>query len=145
MIPQSIEILQEIEQKFPVERWKINGLYIWPIIRIDLGFVIYYQRLGENIQRDNSSSNTILKRAIGSLKGSLKVLKNTLLDKNTMSNYKESDIVFLSDGISYTTLNEEWYEKFCDPIKTQFEGKNQKTFKIPTMSVVIPRYLVFST
>lgn len=128
MIPQSIEILQEIERNFPVEKWKINGLHIWPLIRIDLGFVIYYQRLGENIQRDNSSSNIILKRAIETLNGSFKVLKNIILDPKTKVGYKESDIIFLSDGVSYTSLNEEWYEKFCDPIKTQFEKRNKKTF-----------------
>jgi hypothetical protein len=43
MIPKSVDVIKEIELKFPVETWKINDIYIWPIIRIEMGFIIYFQ------------------------------------------------------------------------------------------------------
>ena len=43
-----MELLNEIENDFPVDKWKINNIHVWPYIRVYIAYNIYYKIYGEN-------------------------------------------------------------------------------------------------
>ncbi|MGH9577262.1 MAG: hypothetical protein ACRD3R_07475, partial [Terriglobales bacterium] len=51
------------------------------------------------------------------------------------------DAVFLSDGVSYTQVDGEWYEKFCEPLIERFRARGMRCFLMsPLREYYVPRH-----
>jgi len=49
------EYILNLEANFPVDKWEVNGLHIWPIIRINLYFAFIYGK--QKIEKNRSTIN----------------------------------------------------------------------------------------
>lgn len=130
-----LDFLNQVEEKFAVETWVINGVHLWPIIRIDLKLALEYSDLGV------SNSIGLSKRLKGLLSGILKKSVVKIMDyKMNQFNRKKYDVLILGDGSSFQKLNDVFYDKFCDPFIEEFKKFNKQTYKLePTHSYIYPR------
>jgi hypothetical protein len=96
-----LEFILEIENKFEPQGWRFNDIDIWPILRVS----IYYE-LSLSLDGFNMPKSTTLKK--------IKRLAAISLP-HTYQLKKNIQLLLVSDGISYISLNKKLYERFCDP------------------------------
>lgn len=109
----------DIEQRFDVENWEIDGVKLWPFIRIENFMLLSFKALGAK-----PSTTRSYRYAFKIVKSKFDYLYARISDfKKGTKSKKNTDIVFLSDGMSYINLNDKWYNKFCDPIASEFSAK----------------------
>lgn len=136
------ELINDIEGEFPVDKWTMNGIHIWPIIRICLSMnlaKLYVIESPDYLIR-KTFFNRITK-ILEILRGLSKFIFAYLVDYKKNEKLEMADIVFLSDGVSFTKLNNKWYEKFCDPFIDYFENKNISCLLLVSLhEYFVPRY-----
>lgn len=134
-----MNLYNELEEKFEVDKWTIGGVHIWPVIRMDLMLNLF------DLKARNKQTNINLlfkiKEGLKILKGVFKYLFAAARDGGRNEKISQADTVFLSDGISRVKLKEKFYDKFCDPIIDilQKKGLSAKTLE-PLHNYIIPRY-----
>ena len=122
-------IIKEIENKFPVDKWVIDKIHIWPIIRIELQFKFYFSKV------DKLKNNIKLIRyaitAIHMLANFLKYIYAYFADFRRNDNInKPVDIVFLTHSLYRTLLNGLYYDRLCGPFIDAFQDMNIKTLTL---------------
>jgi len=134
-------LINYIEAKFPVDEWTIKGVHIWPIVRIYLFMNLVRSYVLES--PDNSKKNTFVNRIfkiLEILKGLFKFVFAYIVNYKKNKKLDKADIVFLSNGISFTKLNNDWYDNLCGPFIDYFEGKNVKCLLLtPLHEYFVPR------
>lgn len=126
-----------IEQRFEVENWEIDGVKLWPFIRIENYMLLSFQALGAKPAATRSYSY-----AFKIVKSKFEYLFASIVDfKNETKSKKKTDIVFLSDGMSHINLKGKWYNKFCDPIASEFIAKGFSSIRFDlSHNFYTPRY-----
>ena len=135
-----MDILNEVEERFPVDQWMIDGIHIWPLIRLDLAGVItnYYMFPGFYNKKNNSS---LIIKILREMKINLHFVYAYFKDFRNNARAKKSDVVFLSDGISFSYLIDSWYEKFCDPFINKCRSNGVSCLLMtPLNEYFIPRH-----
>lgn len=120
-----MELIRKSENRFPVSEWTMDGIRIWPLIRLeitsknDIGWtkVAYPSSMARHAART--------KKILSETRGLLAAL--TLDYRKKVNLPAEVDGVFLSDGVSFQLLRGRWYEKFCDPFITEFNKRGLRT------------------
>jgi hypothetical protein len=105
-----LDFINRIELDLKPQDWKVEGIDIWPILRIS----IYYELSMKILNSRNITKNKLKKIA--------RVLSAISYSFN---NYKvKSTVLFVSDGISYINIFDKLYERFCDPLIEILEEEN---------------------
>lgn len=130
------QLINYIERKYDVDQWEINGIPLWPFIRIENYYLMSLALLSSD-SKIGSNNKAYIKQILFSkyhqFAASLKDKKN--------SNTSKCDVVFLSDGVSFTQINGKWFEKFCDPLASEFQKKGFATCRFDLAhSYLTPRY-----
>ena len=69
----------EIEKKLPINNWKVNGIHIWPIIRIRLYFILIKKiETFEPIKKENFQTEKTKKNYFGNKIGQFKDIFNLI-------------------------------------------------------------------
>jgi hypothetical protein len=138
-----IRLLKELEEKFPVDEWIIDGVHIWPIVRIKLflraNSISAYKG---KIDYSKDFLKKIWLHSLIILKGLPQYIFAYIVDHK--HNKKPTDptyALFLSDGLSFDLIQDEWYDRHCDPLIQKFK-ENGKTSCILTLGhrYKIPRF-----
>ena len=98
-----IELINQIEVDLKPQDWKVEGIDIWPILKISL-----YYELSMKILSNRKVTNNrfhLIKRVLKAVYVSFKNKYNT-----------KSSVLFVSDGISYISFFDKLYDRFCDPL-----------------------------
>lgn len=138
-ISEILTLITEIESKFPVEKWKLDGIYIWPIIRMDIMMGLYYCEYNEH--KTNLDLTAKAKEGLKVMRGIPRYLVAYLRDysKNKRAN-RHFSIVMLGDGISKARTRNVWMDKYCDPFITFFEERGVSSLLLePLHQYIIPR------
>ncbi|MFN0161674.1 MAG: hypothetical protein ACKVQQ_10610 [Burkholderiales bacterium] len=108
------QVFEDVESAYPVDRWRVDDLAVWPIIRNDL-YLRMFAGYFPPADGATSRSESGWKRR---LKGAARIARSMAGDRIPMRAGQRSiaDVVLLSDGISYLTDSFGLTEKFCDPI-----------------------------
>lgn len=111
---------------------------VWPLIRIHLYFSLFAHhhvkvttrpRRNKYVAAVNNIVTDIFKFAYANYK-----------DEKKCAALKESDVLFLSDGISFASVDGYWYEKFCDPLISALSDKELSSLLItPSSRYLVPR------
>lgn len=141
-----IDFLNEIEEKFPVDQWIVDGIHIWPFLRIQLTFQLddFVSRPTENITRIRrvckrfgvafNVSRTLVKYSIAYL---------TDYVHNDRPKHK-ADAVFLDyTADRFFKIKGKWYNVFYEPIANLLEEQNMSSFLLevaPCDEYRIPRF-----
>lgn len=112
---QIIEMLNDLEMRFPTSSWIIDGIHIWPILRIMI-----------------SQSAQVKTRKQG------RMLKDGYINDSEMQSLswldEQVDAVFLSTNMYKIQVDQVWYDRFCDPIKDIFIANQHKLLLLETES-----------
>ncbi|MEJ2650185.1 MAG: hypothetical protein P8016_17465 [Sedimentisphaerales bacterium] len=112
-----MNFINNIEVKYPVDQWSLDGIQVWPLIRILLGFYMLKREENCEAPKNLGKLSSLGKQVNQLIKSNLKYGYAYLYDfKNNYKSGKPCDAVFLSDGISFCKLRGAWFEKYCDPI-----------------------------
>ena len=133
-----IKIINDIERKFNVDNWIIDDLHVWPLIRIDLMFNLYYTKLPA-LQNEVDTYYKI-KNAANILKGTLKYLYSSIIDYKNNDKLSKVDVLFISDTDSRVLIDKKWYNRHCRPFIDYFNNKDIKTISLEkSHRYLIPR------
>ena len=140
-----MDLINEIEHKFPVDTWVIEDIHVWPIIRISLANQLYSDRYLEIVKYN--ILNKILQKiskVLTVFQGFLKFIIAYFIDfKHNHKNQDSIDIVFLSHSICRCKLNNYWYDRHCDPFRDSLKILNLNSLTleyIPFQEYRVPRY-----
>ena len=135
-----VNIINDIEDKFPVDEWIIEKIHIWPLIRLSIFLTLTRTYV--------LNSDEYLKSRFSKMVKLLKLFENIirysfayLIDYKKNSKFRQSKVIFLNDGVSFQKINNKWYSKFCDPFFDYFKSKNISSIMMtPLGEYFIPRY-----
>lgn len=121
-IEQIKSTINDAENRFNVENWDIEGVKIWPFIRIENYMHLSYQSVNAKVLKTKSFSYA--KRILWA-----KFMRFYRYIFNDFYRNKagKADIVLLSSGITYVELNNLFYEKISDPIADFYKQNNIST------------------
>jgi hypothetical protein len=119
-----MNLLNEVEGRFPVAEWVVNGVHIWPLVRLDLATDLtnasMYPALYHSV-RSVSKARRLTTLFLRETSGLLRFGRAYLKDFSKNAKPRKAEVVLLSDGISFSYLIDSWYEKFCDPLISRLE------------------------
>lgn len=137
-----MEIINDIEKRFPVSEWLIDNISIWPLVRIQLS--------AKMLSKLDSDLKIISKSFFDKIKHFVKyILIDSIVslidNQNNQKIKKESvDVIFLSDANDRRVyLNKKWYDIYCSPIIDTLKKSGKRYFFLEycvTGKYKLPRY-----
>lgn len=108
------QIFEDVESAHPVDRWRVDDLAVWPIIRNDL-YLRMFAGYFPPAEGAPSRSQGGWKRR---MRGAARIARSMVGGRPSVQAGGRSiaDVVLLSDGISFLSDSSGLTEKFCDPI-----------------------------
>lgn len=141
-ITESLDFINEIEDNYPVDKWTIDSVHIWPIVRLE----IYFHFRDEMVMTMKPSYFRLLYKmrpAINfcrSILGILKYFYAFISDNKHNSRPNIADYIFLGDQVSRIPINGKWYDRLCEPIINNLRSLNKTSFHMdPHYKFRIPR------
>lgn len=130
-----IDFLNIIEQESSIINWKYKDLDFWPLLRLELYAAISIDLM--SMTRNNGVIARVKSLAIGNLKYPFKYLAD--FKKN--ASFQKKDILFLSDGISFTKVKGKSFEKFIDPLVLEMDKRYLSSVRLdPYHNYHTPRF-----
>lgn len=118
------EQILEIEANFPVQNWCVNGIYVWPYIRIKLYFLL--------LTNSNNTDTTKPKRSlknekikIGKFKLLKKIIKAYIKNELFFWGLKRKKIIFFGSHIHRVLHEKEHFNRFFDAMVSHHELENE--------------------
>jgi hypothetical protein len=135
-----MDVITSIEAQFPVMDWSVNGLRVWPLLRIRWAFAEWGRHYLERQVESRFIQGS--KKAISLLAGQPKSFLADVSDVQAkIAQPLKRDVVFYSDGVSFVRVNGRWVEKFCDPIAScVYELGFRSALLTPGRNFYLPRY-----
>jgi len=124
--------INDIETRFPVDQWQVNGFCIWPWVRI-----LLYKQFGKLLSANSESTapkKTFRDRAIDSLIYKIdkarRFLRYDLILKNKRKVNADAEIIFYSSLDSRMSLRGKLYDQHCDPLIEHLHAINVRSLVI---------------
>jgi hypothetical protein len=112
-----ISIINEIEERFPINEWKVGSFYIWPYIRF---------RLGAQFSKRNLSDTRLEKIVYRYISGFLRFLKLLLFSLQNSKKTSGSDFLFLENGVHVAKHGKNFFYTRTDPIREKLQDRGAK-------------------
>jgi hypothetical protein len=138
----TLDIINQIEESFPVDEWIINNIHVWPLFRIQLATEI--EGSGEEINGCLQRSN--VSRVISMLYGLKDYVIANMSDYASNANFEHtSKLVFLGHTTcrQVNMIEKKAYDTFFDPIADLLEEQKLNSLMLefaPQNEYRIPRY-----
>lgn len=119
-----VEQINQIEELFPVDTWKLGNIHIWPILRI----MIYKKMMRPMYSPgENNPFCVVLKKRLQLFieqKGQ-RILHLIYPDKSSTKKIEgKSEVLFYSFKVCRIFLNGVLYDKYCDPLTDTLRKSN---------------------
>jgi hypothetical protein len=112
-----MDAINRLERDYPVEEWTVDGLRVWPLLRINLNFDLYRAFHVPPAPGRRPLLGPYPGHGIRFLGNLAKYAFATLSDRRKNGSIgRKVAAVFLSDGVSFVRVDGCWFEKFCDPL-----------------------------
>ncbi|WP_319525414.1 hypothetical protein [uncultured Desulfosarcina sp.] len=141
-----INIINKIEERFPVDEWTIDGINIWPLIRINERH-IFNDSIHLEIESKISASKLKKGRSIHQklIKPIFNHFAAKFFDCCSNDSFKgKKDILFVSNtNLRRILISRKWYDVFCDPLVDYLEIEEKKCLileRTPLNNYIYPRY-----
>lgn len=135
-----MDLVVDLEHRYAVDRWTIDDLHVWPLLRMQISFDLFYAYHTAAMARRTQVAPAF-SRGLQLMKQMLKFGRSFLADfeKNAWPN-KRVDVVLFSDGVSYVPLDGVWHERFCDPLSSLLRERGRTSILIsPFHEYYVPR------
>ena len=134
-----MNLLNEVEEDFAVDQWMIDGIHVWPLVRLDLAAELTNYSMYPGLYhsaRSVSKRKRLMPLFSQGVRGLLRFGHAYLRDFSKNAKPQKAEVVFLSDGISFSYLIDSWYERWCDPFIGKLSENNISSFLI-TLAIII--------
>ncbi len=110
--------LADVESRFPVAEWRAGGVALWPMLRVRWVFdEIASNAAASDGQVHASTAKRIYRRLREMIRAYVPLAGDALVYREGRDRGPaERDLLFLSDGLTFARLGEQWLERLCDPI-----------------------------
>ncbi|MBP7477186.1 MAG: hypothetical protein KA797_01590 [Chitinophagales bacterium] len=126
----------KLEDKYSVDEWEINGVKVWPLLRIELFIRLTDKALGSEGVKTKSVSYIFFL-----FKSLFKWIWAISWDAKKNAKIMKSDVLFISDGVSFENMGKFWYDKFCDPWIEYYKNNKVSTLLLTLENrYYAPRY-----
>lgn len=113
-----MNLINELEERFPVDRWVIDSVHVWPLIRIHLYFSFFDSQF---LEKEPLRAGTI--RSLDFPQIAFKILRSVwrfscaqVMDsQKSLRPNRQFDVVLLNYNTYMTSVNGSWYSRLCDP------------------------------
>lgn len=114
------DFIVEIERKFPVDRWLIDDVHVWPLVRLTIGnFLLekYYFHKGNSIRPTKEKNTSRLKQVYKTIKD---VCSLYCFDYEHNDKLGYADVLMLTYNVSRNQIipkSGNWYNVVSEPIE----------------------------
>lgn len=118
-----LAFLNDCESRFPVADWEINGIHIWPLIRIEARIHIIRTQVlkgGGEAYLKRSPRSVIVNFASRAIRNYFQIKQDPEMDDS----FTKRDVLFFTGGIGYTDYFGRSLERFFDPFKMYFDKED---------------------
>jgi len=131
-----LDFINGLERRIPVEDWRIEGLRLWPIVRIDLAFRC------TGTSASPGSLPRPLGRMVSEARGCLRHVRAAWSDRHLRQAAPPGGcpVLLLSDGYSFACLHGRYYERFCDPIRDHLRDQGLANHFLTPAVPLVPRH-----
>lgn len=122
------DFIVDIERRFPVDRWLLDGIEIWPLVRVQLYSKLWTLASSPAQFETHGRVQQIVARIVrqASIQWRGRIAERA--DANhTFDETGRADVVLVSDGISQMRVADGWFDRFCDPIAALAEARGKTT------------------
>jgi len=120
-----LELVEQIEQRFPVTEWRLGDVDLWPLARMDLYLEMLRQHTAETAPR----RSPLPLRLAGSLAVPAQNLWKSRGDLgHWVAGPRPAHAVILGDGASLDWTGAAWRDRFGEPVIQAFERRGQNVF-----------------
>jgi hypothetical protein len=120
-------LVEEIERRFPVTRWRSGDLDIWPLARMDLYLDMYWSNAGGSMPRVRPLPLPL--RVVTRAATPLTDLWKSRHDlSHWVSRPKPAHAIVLGDGVSLDCIDGEWHDRYAEPVIAALEKRGLRTF-----------------
>jgi len=109
-----MRVIAEIESTFPVDAWSVDGIELWPLLRIRWFFAEWARLYPGGAATSSPSPGGRMRAFLHGAGEASRARRNDAAGNDSPT--ARRDVVFLSDGLSFARLGESWVERFCDPL-----------------------------
>ena len=132
-----MNLINDVELRFPVDQWKVGGLKVWPLLR----FEIYFRNADHFNVRGLNTAPALARR----LKFGRDMARYCWAYLRDCARNRRPagpiEAVFLSKGDTYTKLGQRWFDNFCDPFVDILEREQVSHFLMtPATGYYVPRW-----
>jgi len=135
-----IALLNRCEAEYPVDRWAVGDVEVWPIARMRWYNLVLHHDLGSGAEGAGVRSG---RGFLGTAARTLAVTaRNRIFDfhKNARPGPQHQAILF-SDGVSLAKVEGEWYDRFMDPIVAELAAEGRESLLLmPMAAPAVPRH-----
>jgi len=116
----------DVESKFPVDKWEVNNIHIWPIVRLDLYFYLIRKlEIKKKQETEEESTTKISKQNVKFFSFSIFKefyiqFKNYLKYKIWILSLKKKELFFLSHASNSGIYQNKNIIRFLDPLVWEF-------------------------
>ncbi|HEY4125733.1 MAG TPA: hypothetical protein VGM36_14030, partial [Rhizomicrobium sp.] len=120
-----LQLVEHIESGFPVTRWKMGDVDIWPLARMDLYLDMYWRTTGSTPPPIRAFPLRVVARAVRPLVNLWKSRRDLV---HRISRPKRAHAIFLGDGVSLDRIDGAWHDRFGEPLMAALEGRGLDMF-----------------
>jgi len=134
--------IEECEQSYPVSEWQVDGVPVWPMIRIE-GRSEVLLGAGGDVSSGPAKNPTAMARAwrlLGGLATPLTTPLRSMPDwKHEILKLRPVDALFLGDGVSHDCIDGVWRDRYCAPLAEALEADGKNSLLMQPRPQRLPR------
>lgn len=134
-----IDLIVDIETRYPVDQWEVDGLKIWPAARTRWYNLILHHHIGTGAVGAGARSTGGFLGGMGRTIAT--TMGNRIADrgKNARPEGRHEAVLF-SDGVSLAKVEGEYYDRFMDPIIAELAAGGHSSLLLMPMAPGRPRH-----
>ncbi len=140
-----MDVINEIEATFPVDRWKIENIHVWPFLRFDLTYQLALTNLSlEALKAPPQEASHQRVRKLVNWAGNIRKYWEVRFGDRAHNEkeLRKVDAAFLTYSLDRTRIDGSYYNKPCDSLIELLELRGVKSYlleSIKTEENRIPR------
>lgn len=127
-----LALVDEIERTYPVTRWQVGEVPVWPLARNELYVDLYWQDYGPSVMNTDTARQRRLSTHLQSvLSRAATPLTNTWRSRADLRNMllfpRSARALFFGDEFALEWIDGAWRDRFFHPLITQLHQKGCST------------------
>jgi len=134
--------IQECEQSYPVHEWQVDGVPVWPMVRIEGRSELLLGAGDDGSSGPAKSPGTMARalRLLGGLATPLTApLRNVSDWRHEILKLRPVDALFLGDGVSHDCIDGVWRDRYCAPLAEALEADGKHSLLMQPRPQRLPR------